>query len=127
MPSAHMCDGSWARVLLVLRRGLVCRKLVEESEGMRVRHLEHLERVSGVGKSVLDFIETGGIPPSVEALYAWLEYRGIDTAQWGKGSAKHVRELFHEIWSGESEPLTELPQRVISVVKVRAQEAMSAS
>lgn len=94
------------------------KRLSDEADAQRVEHLETLEHFTGITTSVLDFIEGGGIPPSVEALYAWLEYRGIDTSVWGKGQAKQVSDLFHEIWGGESEPLTDLPQRVISVVKV---------
>jgi hypothetical protein len=47
---------------------------------MRALHLEALEKLTGVRHVVLDFIETGGIPPSVEALYAWLEYRCVSHA-----------------------------------------------
>jgi len=38
---------------------------------------------------------------------------------WGTGQAKHVKDFFHEIYSGECEPLTDVSQRVLSVVKVR--------
>lgn len=55
----------------------ICRALTLESEKMRALHLEALEKLTGVRHVVLDFIETGGIPPSVEALYAWLEFRYV--------------------------------------------------
>ena len=47
---------------------------------------------------VLDFVERGGLPPSVESLTAWLEIRDIDTSLWGQGEAKTVQEFFHEVY-----------------------------
>mmetsp|Transcript_58695 Transcript_58695/g.138328 ORF Transcript_58695/g.138328 Transcript_58695/m.138328 type:complete len:490 (+) Transcript_58695:242-1711(+) len=94
-------------------------KLKEESAKMHQQHALELQNAAGVHLSVLDFVLDGGMPPSVEALTAWLEYRGIDTALWGKAQAKTVQDFFHEIWAGECEPLSEAAQRSISVVKVR--------
>jgi len=93
--------------------------LQAESARQRVMQEEELAQASGIQLSVLDFVEHGGLPPSVEALTAWLEIRDIDTALWGTGEAKTVQEFFHELWAGESEPLATATQRVISVVKVR--------
>jgi hypothetical protein len=92
-----------------------------QAESARQRAIQEaaLAEVSGVQLSVLDFVEHGGLPPSVEALTAWLEIRDIDTSQWGVGEAKTVQEFFHELWAGESEQLGSACQRVISVVKVR--------
>ena len=59
--------------------------------------LDALADFAGVHSSVLDFVERGGMPPSVESLAAWLEFRNIDTAKWGVGEAKTVAELFHEV------------------------------
>jgi len=93
--------------------------LQAESERQRTVHEQELAQASGVHLSVLDFVERGGLPPSVEALTAWLEIRDIDTSLWGCGEAKTVQEFFHELWAGESEQLGTATQRVISVVKVR--------
>lgn len=90
-----------------------------ESARQRAVQEQVLAQASGVTLSVLDFVEHGGLPPSVEALTAWLEIRDINTSLWGCGEAKTVQEFFHELWAGESEPLGTATQRVISVVKVR--------
>lgn len=94
-------------------------RLQRDSIMQSTSHLESLAAFAGVHSSVLEFVERGGMPPSVESLYAWLEFRKIDTRRWGAGEAKTVAELFHELWAGECEPLTDQPHRVISVVKVR--------
>ncbi|KAJ1476548.1 hypothetical protein T484DRAFT_3087366 [Baffinella frigidus] len=94
-------------------------RLQSDSAKQRSSNLQSLADFAGVHFSVLDFVEKGGMPPSVESLYAWLEFRNIDTRRWGAGEAKTVQELFHELWAGECEPLTDQPHRVISVVKVR--------
>eukprot|EP00960_Hanusia_phi_P039849 754086-Hanusia_phi.AAC.2 len=95
------------------------RQMKEKNAEVRAKQDEMLASISGVHLSVLDFVEHGGLPPSVESLTAWLEIREIDTSLWGQGEAKTVQEFFHEIWAGECEPLTECAERVISVVKVR--------
>lgn len=75
--------------------------LQAESARRRAIQEEELAVASGIQLSVLDFVEHGGLPPSVEALTAWLEIRDIDTSKWGKGEAKTVQEFFHELWAGE--------------------------
>ncbi|EKX32452.1 hypothetical protein GUITHDRAFT_121382 [Guillardia theta CCMP2712] len=95
------------------------REMKEKNAEFQAKQDEMLASISGVHLSVLDFVERGGLPPSVESLTAWLEIRDIDTSLWGQGEAKTVQEFFHELWAGECEPLTESAERVISVVKVR--------
>ena len=65
--------------------------LQAESARQRTIQEEVLAQTSGIQLSVLDFVEHGGQPPSVEALTAWLEIRDIDTALWGTGEAKTVQ------------------------------------
>ena len=46
---------------------------------------------------MLDFVLCGGIPPSVEALKAWLMFRDVDLSTWGSGARKSIVDLFDEV------------------------------
>lgn len=55
-------------------------------------------------------------------LEAWLEARGIDTSQWGRGAAKTVAALVEEVASGESHLHDSPPRRCVSLVNVLIQK-----
>lgn len=56
---------------------------------------------------------------SEDAMAAWLERQAnVDLSQWGRGKAKHVRDLLKEVLNGESE-LRSDGTRVVRVAKVR--------
>jgi hypothetical protein len=67
------------------------------SETIFLVQAEAIARASGVAGHVLDFVVDGGIPPTVDALRAWLLFRDVDISAWGTGPCKSVEDLFHEV------------------------------
>lgn len=55
---------------------------------------------------------------SAQALVAWLVAQGIDISQWGRGDAKAVAHLWHELRHGDTRIQAAPPLRLVDVAQI---------